>query len=362
MRPFFRHLQVVPLLVSTALAAGCVEVVDRPSDIDTLRVLAVRTDSPFTPPGSRPRIEMLLYDGSPSAVEPDTARRRVQVLWIGTCVNPPGDLYFNCYPALRATLAALTDADLAAERIPAGTPEGALGFGTRFSAEMPADAISSRTAASGVVYPYGVLFVFYAACAGELRHVSDGGASGDLPIGCFRPGSDQALGQEDFEFGYYPVYAYDQLVNHVPVAGPLAFGAGSSATPCTDASACGAQETCGSKGMCIPVVAACSADDADDCPPYALEPAIDRASAEPAVSAHVPESQAKLETIWVSYYGTGGRFDKDARIVNDASAGWFDAYGGVWRAYRASGEVHLFAVVRDNRGGVTWLSQDVQIR
>jgi hypothetical protein len=355
--PIFARLSFA--LASTLLAAACNEAADRPSRIDTLRVLAVRADRPFAKPASSPDLEMLLYDGSPEAVAPDGTRRRVRVLWMGTCVNPAGDLYYNCYPVLREALASLTDADLASETLPASMAPGAFGFGTRFTASIPADAIASRPASQGAAYPYGLAFVFFAACAGDLRHATP---DMDIPVGCFRPGSNERLGQDDFEFGYYPIYAYDNLVNHVPVVSSMSFGAPSSGAPCVDSTACGPGQTCGTAGSCVPVVAACTAEKPEGCPSYALSPVVDPTSVERAVSSHVPESRAPLETIWVSYFSTGGLFDKDSRIAHDAVAGWSDGYAGVWRPDRAPGEVRLFAVVRDNRGGVTWSTQDVAVR
>jgi hypothetical protein len=345
MRSLFRFLACLPLL------AACSEPNDRPSEIDSLRVLAVQSDEPYAAPSSSPQLEMLLVDGSPAAP------RTVQTLWLGTCLNPSGDLYYNCYPVLGATLDGIGDRALATQQVPAGTPDGTIGFGTRFSARIPADAISSRPTAPGVIYPYGVVFVFFAACAGELRRGTD------LPVACVRPGTNEQLGQDDFEFGYYPIYVYDTLVNHAPIASSLTFDLPGDPTPCANASACATGQTCGSKGVCIAVVPTCSAADADDCPGYWFGPVVDPSSVELALSSHIDESRAPLETIWVSYYATGGRFDKDSRIAHDGVSGFVDDYRGVWRAKDVSNrEVALFAVVRDNRGGVTWLSRDVAVR
>jgi hypothetical protein len=343
-------------LAATALATACSEASDRPSEIDSLRVLAVRADRPFAPPGSQPQLEMLIEDGSPAAPRPR------QVLWMGACVNPPGDLYYECYPALHAALAGVTDDDLAAQTVPAGAPTGAVGFGTQFTASIPADAITSRMPSQGIVYPYGSLFVFFAACAGEIRHAPGANPATDPPVACYRAGTGEALGQADFEFGYYPIYAYETLVNQNPIVTSMSFAAPSDGAACTDPAACGVGQTCGSAGRCIPVVAACASDDSANCPPYALAPAVDPASVERAISSHVPISQAPLETIWASYYATGGTFEKDSRVVHDGVSGWSDSYAGVWRPGRTIGEVHLFAVVRDNRGGVTWATQDVAVR
>jgi hypothetical protein len=347
---------LVGLFVLAGLV-GCAEETDRPSQIDSLRVLAVRSESPFASPGARPTLEMLTYDGSPRAPRP------IRTLWIGGCLNPEGDLYYNCYPALHRTLAAVTDADLLAEQVPAGVPGGSLGFGTTFQAVIPGDAITSRPQGPGVVSPYGVLFLFYAACAGELRHVPGANPATDSPIGCYPTGGGPALGQDDFEFGYYPIYVYETLVNHNPVISSLGFGVPSSGAACAADIGCGPDQICGTEGVCIPAVAACSAKEAKDCPGFPLGPSVDRASAELAVSALIPESRAPAETLWVSYYSTVGLFDKDTRLVNEPNAGWSSSYEGVWRPQVGGGrEVSLFAVVRDNRGGVAWARQNVWVK
>jgi hypothetical protein len=354
MRPLIRSLVG---LIALASLLGCGEETDRPSQLDSLRIVAVRSDLPFATPGARPTLEMLLYDGSPRTPRP------VHTLWIGGCLNPEGDLYYNCFPALHQALAGVSDAELAAEEVPPGTPEGAIGFGAQFNAVISADAITSRPQGAGVVSPYGVLFLFYAACAGELRHVPGANPATDYPVGCYRPGTGEALGQDDFEFGYYPIYAYDQLVNDNPVISSVGFSAPASGAACTADIGCPADQVCGTAGVCIPAVAACSAKKAEDCPGYQLSPLVDRASAEPAVSALISESRAPSETLWVSYYSSGGLFDKDTRLVNEPSAGWSNDYHGVWRPQLDGGrEVRLFAVVRDNRGGVAWTRQDVWVK
>jgi hypothetical protein len=53
--------------------------------------------------------------------------------------------------------------------------------------------------------------------------------------------------------------------------------------------------------------------------------------------------------------------EADARFAHDGDLGWRD-HRTVWRAPRAPGEVRLWAVVRDNRGGVSWAFEDVLVR
>ena len=47
--------------------------------------------------------------------------------------------------------------------------------------------------------------------------------------------------------------------------------------------------------------------------------------------------------------------------AHDGDLGWIE-HQTAWRAPREPGEVRLWAVVRDNRGGVTWTHEDVLVR
>ena len=86
------------------------------------------------------------------------------------------------------------------------------------------------------------------------------------------------------------------------------------------------------------------------CSPYGLNPVVDPGSVEPALSSHIGATDAPLETLWASYYSSDGLFDKDSRVVHDPISGRAATWDGVWRPKATAGkEVHLFAVVRDNR-------------
>src|SRR5690242_18820623 len=75
-----------------------------PSDlVNGLRVFTVVADKPYAKPGDSVTFEMKYYDGAPNSDGP----RPVQILWIGGCVNPPGDLYYGCFPQLAKVFANL---------------------------------------------------------------------------------------------------------------------------------------------------------------------------------------------------------------------------------------------------------------
>lgn len=351
-----------PLALTLLALAGCGEPIDKASDIRSLRVLAVRADQPFARPGADVELSMLWHDGSRRAVLPDGSRRAVQVLWMGQCVNPPGDLYSECYPTLRAAMAGWTDQDLRDQIAPAGVADKTTGFGDSFTVAVPPTVISNRKQAAGVVHPFGVVYVFFAACAGQLRLSASRGVDDPFPVTCADSATGQALGPDDFEIGYYPIYAYDDISNRNP---GLLWAALSGTTPgaaCEGPSDCEPGAACGSQGLCIPAVGACGAEDPDDCPWLLLTPRIDESAMDRAVTANLTEAQAPWETWWVAYFATGGSFREDLRMVFDPGAGWRGDVGGVWRACAPPGtEVRLWAVLRDSRNGVAWSWQDVMI-
>jgi len=299
---------------------------------------------------------MLVHDGSPQA-----GHRQVSILWLGSCVNPAGDLYYGCYPALRSVLGQMSGEDLAAGRIAPALSELPIGFGTECDLAVPGDAISSKPRADGIVHPYGLVFAFFAACAGDLGHAS-GDPAGGLPVGCFRPDSHEALGQQDFEFGFFPVYVYYDFENQNPVVDGSTFSGASELLTCSQPSDCGPQGYCGSAGLCLPVVPSCGQDSIDDCPGYAYSPRVNPSSAQLAVDARTTVESAPVETIWVAYFATHGSFTKEYRSVLDPATGWGE-FSSMWRASVPSGtEARLWAVVHDSRNGAAWTWQDVYVR
>jgi hypothetical protein len=335
------------------LAAGCAAPMDRASDVRTLRVLAVRAEPAFARPATTVPLVMLMHDGAPSAPRP------VSVVWMAGCVNPPGDLYFNCYPALRDTLTAWPAGELARGIAPSTLQEVA-GSGTSFALRIPSDAITGRAQPEGYVHAHGVLYAFFAACAGELRALPPGG-DGSLPLGCFEPGSERQLGQDDFEFGYHAVYVYDDVENRNPGLHAVQFQGSGEPRDCAVPGDCATGQHCGSSKQCIPAVPHCAAEP-EDCPAYRVSALVDRDSLEQAVTANLTDAEARPEAFWVSYYATAGRWDKDTRMVHDPYAGWAEDADGQWRAAAAGGvEVRLWAVLRDSRAGVSWAWRDVWV-
>jgi len=351
------------VLIAALLAAGCGEGHDdRISEIDRLRILAVRAEEPFVAPGGATTLQMLVADGSPRAMRADGTWRPVSTVWLPPCLNPPGDLYYECLPRLNAELGALTDAEFEEEVTLLNSPTESP---PPLALEVPSDIISARPTAAGVVSPYGTLFQFYAACAGELRVVRGPEVSQDMPLRCVDPETGRDLPASDLEFGYYPLYAYAELRNQNPVIESVRLGDETSSRECADEGDCPENQVCGSTGTCLPRLASCRTD--EDCAELWFGPEVTEASVEVSVSAYLDQRSAPPETLWVSYYTDYGEFDKEARIISDPASGFRSDTLGLYRPrfderfLPVPREVRLVAVVRDSRGGVSWVERRVWV-
>jgi hypothetical protein len=257
-------------------------------------------------------------------------------------------------------LAELGDQNLALGQLPPEAAVGSVGWGSSFTALVPPDILSSRAVAPGVVHPYGLELVFFAACGGELRRLQV--APPAFPLGCFDPETGSELGRDDFDFGFYPLYIYDDVENTSPELISVGFDGLDSGPSCSLEAPCPEGSHCGSSGSCLPVVPRCAATDPDDCPSHLLSIDVARSAAEPAITAQVLPAEAPSESLWASYYSSAGSWEQDARIINDPGSGWAENQDGKWRANAPeNSEVRLWVVVHDNRNGVSWQSREVWV-
>ena len=233
-----RIISRVPSTLALVSLAACSGPSDRPSEVNTLRVLAVRSETPFAKPGASAELTMLAYDGSPHAKRADATSRETSTLWIGGCNNPPGDGFAGCMPYLHEVLSQFGEGTIPTGTVPATLDSGSIGWGAHFTAPVSANIIESRTIAPGVVYPYGLELVFFAHCGGALQRVA--GSTNGLPLGCYDTQTGEPLGRDDFEFGFYPLFSYDALTNANPTLNALRFDEtdASSQPACSDSTPC----------------------------------------------------------------------------------------------------------------------------
>jgi hypothetical protein len=342
------HL-VVPGFLGVFLL-GCGPDFDPPSELHSLRVLGVQKDVPYAQPGQDVNLNMLWEDASDKA-----ASRKVTVTWSGPCFDPEADLYYACF----------TDASLF---------EGA-NTGDTTTLTMPKDIISRRTPPSQPRNaPYGIAYKFFAVCAGTLVPIAHSDQTA-FPIGC-QDDAGNLLGPDDFVAGYTSVYSFESFSNHNPVISGFEFRGEPVAASafCQDA-AC--QALAGSTvpdpdsincddpeqgKLCIPT---CAADGDPKCNGFALQPTVDKA--DPA-NQDQDDVSAKLvgrdvgEQMWIDYYTDAGGFKSPVRLLNDATTGWNDSYGTQFYAPKAPGLARIWAVVHDNRGGMSWAGITLKVQ
>lgn len=310
------------------LSAGCVADFDRISQVRSLRILGVQKDKPFAQPGQEVKLSALWVDGreSPSG--------EVTFMWLAGCTNPPGEVYYLCFQDL--------------------DPEQAqIGVGSEFTYKIPKDVISeNRSAQPRGTVPYGVSYVFFAACAGELRFEAGptvAGGSPGLPLGCFDKETGTELTQADFVVGFTAVYSYEGLTHENPEIVAVTFNGESIKADCigavcvTDVPQDEAPAECDERTACVK---ACPDPDAGTCEPFTLSPVVRRRS---------PNEALRLakggEQIWVAYASDKGDIAQELKLISDPGAGFLEDYSTEITPPTEKGLMHVWMVVRDSYGG-----------
>src|SRR5882724_98884 len=178
------RLAICGLLAS--FLVGCGPDFDPPSELRSLRVLAVQKDVPYAQPGQTVNLKMLWEDASTDVLS-GALKRKVSITWSAPCVDPDADLYYLCFkdPTLFS---------------------GGISTGNTTSFKLPDDIISRRPPPSQTRNaPYGIAYVFFAACAGTLTPLTSSSDTA-FPIGC-QDDAGNLLGSDDFVAGYTAVYS-----------------------------------------------------------------------------------------------------------------------------------------------------------
>ena len=328
-------------------ALSCQRPFDPQADVQTLRVIAVRMDHPIPAPDTDVTIEMLVWDGSPNAKRADGTPRPIEIAWLGGCFDPKGDLYYSCYQDLGPQQAALA----------AGTPSPFVSRDTKLTLHIPADLVSRRGTGKGTA-PYGLSYVYYAVCAGKIVPVATSSAS-TPPLACI--GYDgQPASSDGFVYGYLPIYTYPGVDNHNPIVNGGTFDGNTYDQTCAVDGDCASGRACGTSKLCLPIVAHC---DRSQCVEHDVKPTVDvPASTEPNPVTSLLAKEPRNELLYVQYMTSHGSMSGDTKTIVDVRSA-HDDYDSTWQPPdTAVGETRIWAVVHDDRGGVTWWWQDVVVR
>jgi len=348
---------VLGLLAAGGLAAAvaCSSGFDAQSQVDSVRMFAVRADKPYVKAGESVTLEAL-YTDARKLKQPREAKN----YWVPlVCLNPVQDAYYACFvPGLGGAdggasgggtrfipTGPLADAGAAAaggdggaftglSSIPTDVDLGPfLPQGTSFSFTMPADAITPRKGSA----PYGLAVVFNILCAGKVTFASrdPNGGPQQVPLRCTDDNGVQ-LSPKDYVIGISRVYTFADRTNTNPViekvtleGADVDLKAGITLEPCRAAKR-------------------------DDCKDNKIDVRVSDASWELNPDEN-GNDQGLREQIWVDYYSDIGKFDNDARLLFDTKKGRVSESENKYKAPNDPAEGTIWAVVHDNRGGVAWV-------
>jgi hypothetical protein len=286
-------------------------------------------------------------------LNPEEGERPVQVLWLGGCYNPPGELYYACFPQFAQLFANLGPAaGFCQEDVP-------ICFGKEFSFKLDAHMIDSRPKPETGPW-YGVSYVFFFACAGFIDIVDDpGGAAGSFPIACF-DSSDKAtrrrLSADSFVPGYLPVYAFeDQRTNTNPIVSDLTL----DGEPVADEFIV---ERCPSTEEERRAVGCFAGAPYAGCKGYEIDVDVPEDIAEEDPDATLSDGTQIFEAVWVSYLVDGGDLTEGGvRLISGTTEGYKDDHKAIWMPPSEPGLYTIWAVVRDTRGGSTAVRREVRV-
>jgi hypothetical protein len=200
---------------------------------------------------------------------------------------------------------------------------------------IPTDVISELPAEARNGASVGIVS---AACPGEL---SFGEGPGGLPFVCKEVGSDRAMALDEFSVGIKRITVRETDRNQNPVISGVTFdGVDWPETEIKQVS-----------GTC----------DADD---WVYDTCSDSTKHDLAVqlpAGTVEKGTDELgkdftEQVVVQYYATEGVFENEVKIAAETENGWA-------ARKQAAGQLLTFwFVARDNRGGVSWTTRQVQVQ
>ncbi|MFO0658928.1 MAG: hypothetical protein U0165_03710 [Polyangiaceae bacterium] len=353
----FRPVFAAFTLLGSTLLMHCDDPADRPSSVDSLRVLAVHASPSLAAPGDQVALTLLTVDGPINK-----PKRSVQTLWIEGCENPAGGTPSSCLGGVNRWVSKLTENEIASgvvdpSKLPSAT---SIGLGPTFTRSISESVLEEASDSVDGSPKRGVDMLFFAVCAGHLKGIDDANPPQGLALGCFAQDGTQ-LGQEDFVTGFIPIGVYANEKNQDPSIEKLVIaGVAPSDRACSVDADCPKNEACGQLATCVPIVPACDASNEDDCAGLKMAPVVTSSSVE--LDTTLAPSQP--ESLWATYFTDAGHFDDDARVVFDSEGlRTTDSLENKMipaRGYR--GPAHVWVVVHDSRMGVRWVEPEVVVR
>lgn len=343
------------------IASGCAPGFDPISKVVGLRVFAVTADQPYSQPGESVTFKISYQD---APIDGSEGNRPVQILWLGGCFNPFGDQYYGCYPKFAELFA-----DLGEGGSPLDNPY--IGIGDTFTMKLPEDFISSHPIIPGATTPYGMAYVFFAACAGQIRPLppgetaDEGGAAGSFPLGCYDSDGNR-LGPDSFVPGYTQVYAFEGgRENANPAISALTLADGDT----------GEEQTLSDDVAQAAVVTRCDVDEETRraaacnkgenalaaCKSYNLEAIVASDVAELDPGSKDVDGKELHEAVWLDYYADAGDLGASVKLVADTSGRYVDDRAVNWVPPDSPGPVNIYAVAHDSRGGASVIHRVVVV-
>jgi hypothetical protein len=364
-------LVLVPVLACGWLACGPKGFQDE-ALVNSVRILATRADRPYAKPGDTVTLTVLAADGRSSRPEP------MVVYWFPVALSPPlslplprssfvcedpeDDAYFACFTSLLAAISATGDGGARDGGGDGGKPGFSIGPGVDLSPLLPQGPTLSVPISQGIIAshapvngtdPYGIAIVFNMACAGhpELLPVDSSNLSfNQLPVGCFDKNGNQ-LDSDSFVVGYATVYAYETLTNANPVIAHVLYQKSDLDGGYLGESSTARAVVPSEGGIVVPT---CTDTDRDACTMYSFDIDVPDASWQLDPQNVGSNGQPLHEQIWVDYYWTAGSFSDDSRLIYDPTLGYVGDTAVSLTPPATPTTATFWAVVHDNRGGVSW--------
>jgi hypothetical protein len=271
--------------------------------VDTLRVLAVQADNPFTVPGQTVNLTTLWAD-------PLGNGRTINWAW-GTCLNPGGTQITDCSAALQ-TLTLGTDS---------------------LQVTVPANALDG-VPPSAPIGEYGIIF---AACAGTITLAFN--PVNGAPVTC-KDGTGAIVGRDGFIWGGTRLIVVQGFTNANPVIDKV-FIDGAEWAP-----------------DFVWPIQPCTATDPTQCPTSAQHNLSYTATPDSAETYLSPTGSATEELVgW--FYITQGTLTAGYALPDANDAGVPSSPPTFEMSFAPTQSdlthpVHLWLVMRDNRGGITF--------